>query len=157
MMGHVYFKQYINLTHQEFKRWNFKYHHTLVFCKIHTSPVSIRFNHAAHKNPLPPSQNPNWNSFLERKRNFVSYLKLCHTIVVNFVCFQVSSHKICHVFGMAHYSYFACAVNESKSVLQAENQPLFLCPVCLRKLQKAVGWVHWLMYPSGLCHEGYTF
>ena len=40
---------------------------------------------------------------------------------------------------MAHYSYFACAVNESKSVLQAENQPLFLCPVCLRKLQKAVG------------------
>ena len=58
---------------------------------------------------------------------------------------------------MAHYSYFAWAVNESKSVLEAENQPLFLCPVCLRKLQKAVGWVHWLMYPSGLCHEGYTF
>jgi len=30
-------------------------------------------------------------------------------------------------------------MNESKSILQAENQPLFLCPVCLRKLQKAVG------------------
>ena len=30
-------------------------------------------------------------------------------------------------------------MNESKSVLQAENQPLVLCPVCLRKLQKAVG------------------
>ena len=40
---------------------------------------------------------------------------------------------------MAHCSYFACAMNESKSVLQAENQPLFLCLVCLRKLQKAVG------------------
>ena len=40
---------------------------------------------------------------------------------------------------MAHCSYFACAMNESKSILQAENQPLFLCPVCLRKLQKAVG------------------
>lgn len=40
---------------------------------------------------------------------------------------------------MAHCSYFACAMNESKSVLQAESQPLFLCPVCLRKLQKAVG------------------
>lgn len=53
--------------------------------------------------------------------------------------FRVSSHEICHVFGMAHCSYFACAMNESKSVLQAENQPLFLCPVCLRKLQKAVG------------------
>lgn len=40
---------------------------------------------------------------------------------------------------MAHCSYFACAMNESKSILQAESQPLFLCPVCLRKLQKAVG------------------
>lgn len=40
---------------------------------------------------------------------------------------------------MAHCSYFACAMNESKSVLQAESQPLFLCPVCLRKLQKAIG------------------
>lgn len=30
-------------------------------------------------------------------------------------------------------------MNESKSVVQAESQPLFLCPVCLRKLQKAVG------------------
>ena len=40
---------------------------------------------------------------------------------------------------MAHCSYFTCAMNESKSILQAENQPLFLCPVCLRKLQKAVG------------------
>ena len=40
---------------------------------------------------------------------------------------------------MAHCSYFTCAMNESKSILQAENQPLFLCPVCLRKLQKALG------------------
>ena len=40
---------------------------------------------------------------------------------------------------MSHCAYFACAMNESKSILQAENQPLFLCPVCLRKLQKALG------------------
>ena len=60
-----------------------------------------------------------------------SYLFLFHS--------QVSSHEICHVFGMAHCSYFSCAMNESKSIFQAENQPLFLCPVCLRKLQKAVG------------------
>ena len=36
-------------------------------------------------------------------------------------------------------SYFTCAMNESKSVLHTENQPLVLCPVCLHKLQKAVG------------------
>ena len=52
--------------------------------------------------------------------------------------FQVTSHEICHVFGMSHCSYFACGMNESKSILQAESQPLFLCPVCLRKLQKAL-------------------
>ena len=51
---------------------------------------------------------------------------------------------------MAHCSYFACAMNESKSVLQAENQPLFLCPVCLRKLQKAVGFDVMERY-TGLC------
>ena len=47
-------------------------------------------------------------------------------------------------------SYIACAMNESKSVLQAENQPLFLCPVCLRKLQKAVGFDIVERY-TGLC------
>ena len=52
--------------------------------------------------------------------------------------FQVTSHEICHVFGMSHCAYFACAMNESKSILQAESQPLFLCPICLRKLQKAM-------------------
>ena len=51
----------------------------------------------------------------------------------------MASHEICHLFGMSHCAYFACAMNESKSILQAENQPLFLCPVCLRKLQKALG------------------
>ncbi|XP_078346671.1 archaemetzincin-2-like [Oculina patagonica] len=52
---------------------------------------------------------------------------------------RVTSHEICHVFGMSHCSYFACAMNESKSIHQAEIQPLFLCPVCLRKLQKSLG------------------
>lgn len=39
---------------------------------------------------------------------------------------------------MSHCAYFECAMNESKSILEAESQPLFLCPVCLRKLQKAI-------------------
>ena len=51
----------------------------------------------------------------------------------------MTSHELCHVFGMSHCSYFACAMNESKSILEAESQPLFLCPVCLRKLEKALG------------------
>ena len=50
----------------------------------------------------------------------------------------MSSHELCHVFGFSHCAYFACAMNESKSISEAENQPLFLCPVCLRKLEKAL-------------------
>lgn len=38
--------------------------------------------------------------------------------------------------GMQHCTFFHCLMNESNSVPQAQNQPLFLCPVCLRKLHK---------------------
>ena len=42
------------------------------------------------------------------------------------------------MFGLAHCSYFHCLMNESSSVPEAERQPLFLCPVCLRKMCKAL-------------------
>ena len=48
---------------------------------------------------------------------------------------QVVSHEICHVFGMMHCQYYNCTLNASTSVLHVDKQPLFLCPVCLRKLQ----------------------
>lgn len=43
-------------------------------------------------------------------------------------------HELCHVFGITHCYYFACLMNESSSIDEAITQPLFLCPVCLRKL-----------------------
>ncbi|XP_077994230.1 archaemetzincin-2-like [Glandiceps talaboti] len=51
---------------------------------------------------------------------------------------KVMSHETCHVFGLAHCVYFDCAMNESGSVEEAMSQPLFLCPICLRKLQHAL-------------------
>ena len=48
------------------------------------------------------------------------------------------THEICHMFGLQHCYYFECALNESNSIAQAEEQPLFLCPVCLRKLHKVL-------------------
>ncbi|GFO29372.1 Archaemetzincin-2 [Plakobranchus ocellatus] len=50
-----------------------------------------------------------------------------------------SSHELCHLLGLQHCTFFLCAMNESSSMDEAMNQPLFLCPVCLRKLQKACG------------------
>ncbi|XP_078670804.1 archaemetzincin-2-like [Branchiostoma floridae x Branchiostoma belcheri] len=45
-------------------------------------------------------------------------------------------HETCHLFGLSHCVFFQCLMNESSSMDQAFGQPLFLCPVCLRKLQK---------------------
>ena len=42
------------------------------------------------------------------------------------------------MFGLAHCSFFCCLMNESSSIPEAERQPLFLCPVCLRKMCKAL-------------------
>ncbi|GFR67317.1 archaemetzincin-2 [Elysia marginata] len=50
-----------------------------------------------------------------------------------------SSHELCHLLGLQHCTFFQCAMNESSSVPEAMEQPLFLCPVCLRKLQRACG------------------
>ncbi|XP_072172134.1 archaemetzincin-1-like [Diadema setosum] len=49
---------------------------------------------------------------------------------------RVSSHELCHLFGLSHCVFFSCAMNESKSAEEALTQPLFLCPICLRKVQK---------------------
>lgn len=49
---------------------------------------------------------------------------------------RVVSHELCHTLGMKHCYYFHCAMNESISIEQASTQPLFLCPICLRKLKK---------------------
>ena len=49
------------------------------------------------------------------------------------------SHEICHLFYFAHCRYFECAMSNSHSVSDAESKPLFLCPICLRKLQKVCG------------------
>jgi len=48
------------------------------------------------------------------------------------------SHETCHLFYMSHCVFFECLMNESCSVSEAMSQPLYLCPVCLRKLQKVL-------------------
>ncbi|XP_060590794.1 archaemetzincin-2-like [Ruditapes philippinarum] len=52
---------------------------------------------------------------------------------------KVLTHETCHLFGLQHCWYFQCAMNESNSMQEAASQPIFLCPVCLRKLQHTCG------------------
>ncbi|XP_076451125.1 archaemetzincin-2-like [Babylonia areolata] len=52
---------------------------------------------------------------------------------------KVVSHEVSHLFGLDHCEFFHCAMNESNSITEAMSQPLFLCPVCLRKLHQVCG------------------
>ena len=45
-------------------------------------------------------------------------------------------HEICHMLGLLHCIYYKCAMNGDNG---NEPSPAYLCPVCLRKLQKALG------------------
>ncbi len=53
--------------------------------------------------------------------------------------FKLTAHELLHTFGMKHCNYFRCLMNSSGTVAQSDRRPLALCPVCLRKLQKNVG------------------
>ncbi|XP_012553889.1 archaemetzincin-2 isoform X1 [Hydra vulgaris] len=62
--------------------------------------------------------------------------------------FRVITHEICHAMGMSHCQYFSCTMNTSISILNADTQPLLLCPICLRKLQLALKFDVLLRYNS---------
>lgn len=46
-------------------------------------------------------------------------------------------HEIGHMFGMMHCIYYECLMNGSNHMEESDSRPIFLCPVCLRKLQLA--------------------
>ncbi|KAI6645861.1 Archaemetzincin-1-like [Oopsacas minuta] len=47
---------------------------------------------------------------------------------------KVLLHELTHTFGIAHCYDFACLMNPSGSIPEAESQTLFLCPYCIAKL-----------------------
>ena len=48
-------------------------------------------------------------------------------------------HEISHMFGLTHCVYWKCVVAGSNHQAEADSRPLHPCPVCLRKLQSAIG------------------
>lgn len=53
--------------------------------------------------------------------------------------YKVMSHEVTHMFGVPHCIYFYCNMNGSNSLDELDRQPLFMCPVELRKLLFATG------------------
>jgi archaemetzincin len=47
---------------------------------------------------------------------------------------HIAAHETGHILTMRHCTAFACLMNGCNSEQERDNQPLHLCPVCLRKL-----------------------
>lgn len=52
---------------------------------------------------------------------------------------KVLAHETGHMFGLQHCIHFRCLLNGSNHLGESDSRPMHLCPVCLRKLQHAVG------------------
>lgn len=52
---------------------------------------------------------------------------------------KVLAHETCHMFGIEHCIWYRCLMNGSNHIEEADDRPLHLCPVDLRKLQGSVG------------------
>ena len=52
---------------------------------------------------------------------------------------KVLAHETAHMFSLAHCIYFKCLMNGSNHLQESDSRPLFLCPVCLHKLQHSIG------------------
>mmetsp|Transcript_8063 Transcript_8063/g.15867 ORF Transcript_8063/g.15867 Transcript_8063/m.15867 type:complete len:307 (+) Transcript_8063:13971-14891(+) len=47
---------------------------------------------------------------------------------------KVMSHELGHMFGLLHCIYYKCCMNGTNGISETDKSPLYLCPVCLRKL-----------------------
>jgi archaemetzincin len=52
---------------------------------------------------------------------------------------KVLTHEMGHMFGIKHCIHYECNMNGANSLRECDVSPMHLCPVCLRKLQRAVG------------------
>lgn len=52
---------------------------------------------------------------------------------------EVLAHEAGHMFFLQHCIYFNCAMNGSNHLAESDSRPMYLCPVCLRKLHSSIG------------------
>jgi len=52
---------------------------------------------------------------------------------------KLMTHELGHCFGVLHCISYECGMNGSNSLAESDGRPIFLCPVCLKKLQWNLG------------------
>lgn len=55
------------------------------------------------------------------------------------ISFQVMTHEIGHMFGIKHCQWLNCVMQGSNHLEESDRRPLDFCPICLRKIQVAIG------------------
>jgi archaemetzincin len=53
--------------------------------------------------------------------------------------FKICTHEILHMFGMKHCVFYGCLLTGANHFVEMDRQKMNLCPICLRKLHKALG------------------
>lgn len=51
----------------------------------------------------------------------------------------VVAHEVTHMFGIRHCVFYRCLMNGSNHLEESSKKPMYLCVVCLRKLQSNIG------------------
>ncbi|XP_059180121.1 archaemetzincin-2 isoform X2 [Centropristis striata] len=66
---------------------------------------------------------------------------------------KTMTHEIGHMFGIRHCQWLSCVMQGSNHLEESDRRPLDFCPICLRKLQVAIGFkiakryealLHWM-------------
>ncbi|KAM4844932.1 archaemetzincin-2 isoform 2-T11 [Thomomys bottae] len=70
-----------------------------------------------------------FNNYYVPEITSVLLLRSCKTL----------THEIGHIFGLRHCQWLACLMQGSNHLEEADRRPLNYCPICLRKLQCALG------------------
>lgn len=66
---------------------------------------------------------------------------------------KTMTHEIGHMFGIQHCQWLSCVMQGSNHLEESDRRPLDFCPICLRKIQTAIGFkiaeryqalLHWM-------------
>jgi archaemetzincin len=72
--------------------------------------------------------------FNKNKKDFSKEKKMkIYLFLLKRVCKAITK-EICTMFGLKNCIYFSCNMNGSNSMMEFDNKPIELCPICLRKL-----------------------
>lgn len=63
---------------------------------------------------------------------------------------NILTHEITHMFGLEHCVYFSCLMNGRNHQEESDKAGSFLCPICLHKLQHAIGFDYIARYEAML-------